>query len=426
MWKRLVPAILLIWFLAQTIRALADHSYLGFFMIANANSATQLMMLDLVLALGLFSVWMVVDARKRGGSYLPFLAVTLLFGVAGPLLYLATRGWGRGRERVVALALLALLTGAAALFWGYADLRTPAVEQASVESAQRGRELLERAAERHGLAAWERHTTLETTATDIWTQGGWWPAPVQRFRSQALLGTFTSRVELLDGPGAGEIRGIQSWAPYRRRPPETDASFLQEPAPEITFYLPTLHYFAELPFRLLSAETVLDAGSRFHRGRLYDRVFVTWGPAEPHAAHDQYLLWIERESGLIAMAHYTVRDLATMNRGAVRSMMKAVGAGTIHFDDYRRTDGVMIPFAQTVTLPEPALTQYPVREHFLHRLEIDDARFDTVARELLVPSPALATPSDRKPDPGDPARAPQPDQSSSRGQQKRPQSAVAA
>jgi hypothetical protein len=397
MWKRIVPAVLLIWFLAQTVQALLDHSYVGFFLIGNANSATQLMMLDLVLALGLFLVWMVGDARARQGSYLPFVGITLFFGVAGPLLYLVGRGWGRRRERLVALVLLVALAAVALTSWSYADLRTPESARASAEAADQGRALLRRAATSHGLDAWRGYSTMETTVTDVWSQGGWWPLTEQRFRSQALLGTFTSRVELLDGPAAGEIWGVQGWAPYRAQHAGAAVAFLDEPAPEITFYLPTLQYFNELPFRLLDAETVLYAGRARHRGRGYERVFVTWGSPEAHAEHDQYLLWIDAETLLVRMVRYTVRDAVSMIEGPMRAMMKSLAAGTIHFDDYRLVDGVMVPFEHTVTLAEPRLTQYPVHETFYHRLVVEEVRFDPVPPGTLIPEPQRATPADRKP-----------------------------
>lgn len=396
MWKRVVPAVLLSWFLFRTIGALADHSYLGFFMVAGANSATRLMLLDLVLALGLATVWMIRDARRRQGSWGPFVAITALFGVAGPLLYLVTRGWGRGRERLAALAVLAALAFAAGSLWNWADLRPPALQDGSADATREGRELLERLAARHGLEAWRRHATMEVVATDLWRQGGWWPAPRQRFRSQSLLGTFTSRVELLDGPRAGEIRGLQSWTAYRREPGSADVAIV-EPAPEITFYLPTLQYFSELPFRLLEADIVLHGGGADHRGRAYELLFATWGAPEPGPEHDQYVLWIGRDSGLVEMVRYTVRDLAPMASGLARRMMRAVGAGTIHFDDYREIDGVMVPFAQTVVLQEPALTSHPIGESFLHRLEIEMADFDSVSRQALLPLPGLPAPEDRKP-----------------------------
>ncbi len=142
---------------------------------------------------------------------------------------------------------------------------------------------------------------------------------------------------------------------------------------------------------------MLNAGEAEHRGRSYERVFVTWGAAEPHLEDDQYLLWIDKETGLVEMVRYTVRELLLMTEGLTHSLTRALGAGTIHFDDYREIDGVMIPFVQTVNLAEPLLTQYPVSGTFLHRLEIEDARFDTIPPETLTPDPSRPRPADSKP-----------------------------
>ena len=91
-WQRIVPAVVLAVFLTDTALVVAEHGYLGFFELALANTATQLMALDLVIALSLACIWMGLDARKRGTTAIPHIIVTLLFGAAGPLLYLATRG----------------------------------------------------------------------------------------------------------------------------------------------------------------------------------------------------------------------------------------------------------------------------------------------------------------------------------------------
>ncbi len=78
-------------FLTLTAIAVLEHGYLGFFALALANTATQLLALDLVICLSLVAVWMVMDARKRQTSVVPYLAVTLAFGAASPLLYLLRR-----------------------------------------------------------------------------------------------------------------------------------------------------------------------------------------------------------------------------------------------------------------------------------------------------------------------------------------------
>ena len=87
----------LIPFLALTTYVLATMGLSGFYAAAQANAATELMMLDLVIGLGILSVWMYSDARERSFSALPYLAITLVIGVAGPLLYLIRREAERSR-----------------------------------------------------------------------------------------------------------------------------------------------------------------------------------------------------------------------------------------------------------------------------------------------------------------------------------------
>ena len=97
-WKRVIPGIVLVVFLADTAIVIAQYGYLGFFELALANGATQLMAFDLVIALVAISVWMVADARKRGRSPVPYLLLTLVLGSAGPLAYLAMRSEADERE----------------------------------------------------------------------------------------------------------------------------------------------------------------------------------------------------------------------------------------------------------------------------------------------------------------------------------------
>lgn len=78
-------------FVAATVYTTATIGYVGFFEAANANAATRLMMFDLVLALAAIILWLLADARQRGLTSIPYVAITVLFGMAGPLLYLIRR-----------------------------------------------------------------------------------------------------------------------------------------------------------------------------------------------------------------------------------------------------------------------------------------------------------------------------------------------
>jgi len=140
----------------------------------------------------------------------------------------------------------------------------------------------------------------------------------------------------------------------------------------LKFYLPALQYFDELPFRLLSAEFVAYAGDKTHHGKNYHLVFATWGSFAPNLQHDQYLLWINQETLLVEMCLYTVRDLLNW------------ATGTIHFEDYREVQGVMFAFRQSVVLPRPENTAYPLEKNFYHRLLFEEVKFDAFDKQVLI------------------------------------------
>ncbi len=256
------------------------------------------------------------------------------------------------------------------------DLRTEKLKREGYtnQNASEGRKLLRNVAERHGLKAWQQHETAQMICIDEWPEGlkGWWPEKQQRLKMQALLGTFTSRVQLLNSDLQGEIWGIQSWHGYKRSS-SGDVRFVDDKV--LTFYLPTLQYFAELPFRLLAAELVADAGAKSLSGKEYYLVLATWGSLQPNLEHDQYLLWINQKTLLVEMCLYTLREA---NNWAT---------GTIHFKDYRDVQGVMFPFEHIIVLPWPEHTVYPLEENFFHRTTFEEVSFDAIDGNTLLVAP---------------------------------------
>ena len=71
--------------------------YVGVFEQALGSVGAVLGFVDLCIALGLVTVWLVQDARDRGVSPIPYMLLTLTLGSVGPLLYLIRR---EGRESV--------------------------------------------------------------------------------------------------------------------------------------------------------------------------------------------------------------------------------------------------------------------------------------------------------------------------------------
>jgi hypothetical protein len=89
--KQLGTEAVLIGFSAFSGYAVYQYGYIGLFEQGLANAATIQVFLDLTIALSLVMLWMWEDARKRGISPLPYVALTLTLGSVGPLLYLVRR-----------------------------------------------------------------------------------------------------------------------------------------------------------------------------------------------------------------------------------------------------------------------------------------------------------------------------------------------
>jgi hypothetical protein len=88
---RIVLTITLIAFLALTGIALWQHGYWGIIAPHFQSSGGAQVFVDLVIALGLFLVWMWRDAKAASRNPWPWLVLTLLAGSIGPLIYLLAR-----------------------------------------------------------------------------------------------------------------------------------------------------------------------------------------------------------------------------------------------------------------------------------------------------------------------------------------------
>jgi hypothetical protein len=86
--KQWLAAFVLFDFSLLNLYVLSQYGFREFFALAFANAATILVMVDLAIALGMVAIWMWNDAKERGISALPYLAVTMTLGSIGPLLYL--------------------------------------------------------------------------------------------------------------------------------------------------------------------------------------------------------------------------------------------------------------------------------------------------------------------------------------------------
>ncbi len=89
---RIGVGLVLLAFADLNAYVLWQYGYTGFVQLVTANAATTAALVDLTIALSLVTIWMWRDARRRGVSVLPYVALTATLGSIGPLLYLVVNG----------------------------------------------------------------------------------------------------------------------------------------------------------------------------------------------------------------------------------------------------------------------------------------------------------------------------------------------
>ena len=282
---------------------------------------------------------------------------------------------------VAALGLFALTLGACT-----ADLRTARLDEGALAPTRthKGRALLTELGDRYGAAAWRRSTTTEVVFRDDWDSvlvammgmEPWDEEDLIRFRFRT--GTFDIRADFMDGPRKGEVQGLQAWQTYAQAPDEAAPRFEEDD--DVRFMLPAIVYLSELPFRLANAELVTYEGEAALDGRPHDRVFATWGGLEAHTGADQYLLWIDRASGQLTRADYTVREAAR------------ILDATVWYGDLRQVGGVTVPHRLTITDRGVAPA-----EGYLHQVRVQSFALDSFPEGVLYPRAGLARVGDAKP-----------------------------
>lgn len=234
------------------------------------------------------------------------------------------------------------------------------------------RRLLGLLANRYG--GLEQYRTLMATRveyTDAWASsimrrvGSPWNEG-ERLRLTFANGTDNSRLDFLTGPRAGRSWGIQHWQTYEVQ----GGQRIFRESKDIKFWLPTVEYFLEMPFRIGEAGIVAHVGQRTLAQHTYDVIYVTWGRAEPQRHVDQYVLWVRRADMVLEFAEYTVRDIAPFM------------VGCIHYEDLRQVSGITIPHRLT-------LGDCPGKPGLLHRQTVESVQFlPALPINELVPEPA--------------------------------------
>ena len=271
-----------------------------------------------------------------------------------------------------------------------ADLRTDTFKQEGITSSNelKGKQILKESWKAQGMDKLQQFQTYEVVGKDHWKgltgkTANPWPANNALTQLRYAIGTFDGQMEILEGKKKGWSAGLQSWQYYEFSKGQTP-SFDVKKDKAISFIIPAYQYFFELIGRLKNAPIVAYMGQRQFNGQDYDLVFTSWESDAPNEKNDQYVLYVNTKTKLIDYASYTLRDnYLPAPKGLY---------GTIHFKDFRDIEGIKIPFQQTVFTKDPKTKE----EKYLHKLTVNDFRFDSFDKSLLYPNPNLGTLGDQK------------------------------
>ena len=290
------------------------------------------------------------------------------------------RGWLKG---LLIFAVVVLIGGTAFNYLYLADLRRDSLAQDTPAAREAGARRLDTLAAAHGLDAWLGYQVMDVTFEDVWYGDMMkrfmmhWKESPQALRGRFIRGGWTGDLELLSGPDKGKRWGIQSWKTWTAEPGE-EPVFEQDDTVE--FVVPTTQYFLELPLRMRSATVALDSGQDVWEGKTHDLIFASWGTAEPVLEVDQYVLWIDPETGLLARVDFTVRD---QGGGAT---------GSARYRHYVDVGGVQVAKEIAIFGLLPAGAEMPV-----HTFVTEKVEWDTVSPDDLRPDPSLANEGESKP-----------------------------
>lgn len=255
------------------------------------------------------------------------------------------------------------------------------------DSAARGRALLERVAQAHGLDAWTNHRTTSVRMRDDWDSvmasmmGLTPPWDVEQLMELRWAnGGFDGSFRYMNGEEAGNVLGMQAWATFEGRDGDVQFHDEEDQDSDARFMVPAFVYLLELPFRLLAAPVAADLGPSELFGRAHRQVYVSWSD-EPSGEHDQFIVHIDMQTGLITMVEYTIREQFRFVRG------------TSTYTRHLRVGGVVVPTRMAVNIRprENHATRYS------HRVVMWNWQFDETPHETLWPDPARGSSGDVKP-----------------------------
>ncbi|MEM8889594.1 MAG: SRPBCC family protein [Bacteroidota bacterium] len=265
-----------------------------------------------------------------------------------------------------------------------ADLRTSEIKEGSPVREDRAVQLLDEVIANSHLQKLANAEAYSFQATDDWkgmmTLMNPLPKDNEPMEFRYRPNTFDGQFHYTEAKNK-TIHGVQSFNYYKL---EDEGTMSFEKNKKITFTIPAIQYFFELPLRLRNAPILKYAGQKEFEGETYDLVFATWQQLEAHKEHDQYLLYISQGTRELKFANYTIRANYVP---APKSMY-----GSVRYEKRKSSqDGIVYPSEIYIQVNE-----LKKEEKSAHVLTIQELKLNGFNQEDLYPSESIEFIGDAK------------------------------
>ncbi len=267
------------------------------------------------------------------------------------------------------------------------DLRTDYARTHQTETAsEKGKRLLNETYLKMGYDKLESYQSYSVNSLFTW-KPVWAVMPMNslpgnyknNIQFNFALNSFDGSVNYLEGRREGKRYGIQSFNAYKKK-----GTIKEVKAKRETWGLATYHYVIEAPKRLLGADIIRYAGETTFEGQEYDLVYVTWGKDEPHKEHDQWLVFINKETGFTDLTQVTINDFFL-------PMPNAMKGGTIR-TKRANVNGTYLPSHVHILLGGPKSV-----DKYVYHFTLDDYQFSAKKNDMLYPLNSIKELGDAKP-----------------------------
>lgn len=269
------------------------------------------------------------------------------------------------------------------------DIRTDYALKNNTESdVQKGKDLLQKAYTDMGYDKLQTVNTYQANTVFKWRMP-WTLMPFNSFpgnkgkevQFRFNTNTFDGQVGYLEGRKKGKVYGLQAWQGYLK---ESGKPAKKKKGKRHNWGLSAYHYLIEGPMRLLGADIIRYAGEKTFNGQQYDLVYATWGQDAPHKEHDQWLVYINKATGMIDLTELTINDFFLPTPPAMKK-------GTVLFNRSLAANGTYLPDLVTVQLGKPKKPKKHV-----YAFTLKDYQFDNFEESILYPLDGLEKVGDEK------------------------------